>query len=231
VPGGKKVNRRLLAEASLAAGQGRAAPAQLIAINSARLAARGALPRSLQDRVSPALRKAGRARLATRDARLETSSSIAPNLPSLRGSEVTVAIDPGGERHRRPPQIRFRHRAPLSPVAARRYVRRLHLLGCASQRSGSRRARLHPAVTRVTTRAAPPRLGLTPSTAPGHDEDEALANAQEAIGAYIESFRAHGQPVPAADSLRSTALAAEPQAVRRTTVTLPSATATDSSLA
>jgi predicted RNase H-like HicB family nuclease len=30
----------------------------------------------------------------------------------------------------------------------------------------------------------------------GRTEDEALANAQEAIGAYIESLRAHGQPVP-----------------------------------
>jgi predicted RNase H-like HicB family nuclease len=30
----------------------------------------------------------------------------------------------------------------------------------------------------------------------GDTEDEALANAQEAIAAYLESMRAHGEPIP-----------------------------------
>lgn len=31
----------------------------------------------------------------------------------------------------------------------------------------------------------------------GNNEEEALANAQEAISVYIESLKAHGEPVPA----------------------------------
>ena len=35
----------------------------------------------------------------------------------------------------------------------------------------------------------------------GDSEDEALANAQEAIAVYLESLRAHGQPIPIEDLL------------------------------
>jgi len=35
----------------------------------------------------------------------------------------------------------------------------------------------------------------------GETEEEALANAQEAISAYIESLKAHGEPIPAEDLL------------------------------
>ena len=37
----------------------------------------------------------------------------------------------------------------------------------------------------------------------GDTEEEALANAQEAITAYLESLRAHGDPIPAEDLRRS----------------------------
>ncbi len=33
----------------------------------------------------------------------------------------------------------------------------------------------------------------------GDSEEEALSNAQEAISIYIESLKAHGEPVPAED--------------------------------
>lgn len=33
----------------------------------------------------------------------------------------------------------------------------------------------------------------------GESEAEALANAQEAIAAYLESLKAHGEPIPAED--------------------------------
>jgi predicted RNase H-like HicB family nuclease len=35
----------------------------------------------------------------------------------------------------------------------------------------------------------------------GDTEDEALANAQEAIGAYLESMLAHGEPIPTEELL------------------------------
>ncbi|MGQ9746857.1 MAG: type II toxin-antitoxin system HicB family antitoxin [Candidatus Caldatribacteriaceae bacterium] len=35
----------------------------------------------------------------------------------------------------------------------------------------------------------------------GDTLDEALANAREAIEAYLESFRAHGEPMPVEDIL------------------------------
>jgi predicted RNase H-like HicB family nuclease len=35
----------------------------------------------------------------------------------------------------------------------------------------------------------------------GDTEEEALANAQEAITAYLESLKAHGDPIPAEDLL------------------------------
>jgi predicted RNase H-like HicB family nuclease len=35
----------------------------------------------------------------------------------------------------------------------------------------------------------------------GSTEEEALANAQEAISVYIESLKAHGEPVPTEDLL------------------------------
>jgi predicted RNase H-like HicB family nuclease len=35
----------------------------------------------------------------------------------------------------------------------------------------------------------------------GNTEEEALANAQEAISVCIESLKAHGEPVPAEDLL------------------------------
>jgi predicted RNase H-like HicB family nuclease len=35
----------------------------------------------------------------------------------------------------------------------------------------------------------------------GDTEDEALANAQEAIAAYLESMRAHGEPIPTEELL------------------------------
>jgi predicted RNase H-like HicB family nuclease len=37
----------------------------------------------------------------------------------------------------------------------------------------------------------------------GDTEDEALANAQEAIGAYLESMLAHGEPIPTEELLFS----------------------------
>ena len=38
----------------------------------------------------------------------------------------------------------------------------------------------------------------------GRTEDEARANAKEAIEAYLESLRKHAQPIPAPDSVRVT---------------------------
>jgi predicted RNase H-like HicB family nuclease len=35
----------------------------------------------------------------------------------------------------------------------------------------------------------------------GDTEEEALANAQEAISLYLESLKAHGDPIPAEDLL------------------------------
>lgn len=43
----------------------------------------------------------------------------------------------------------------------------------------------------------------------GRTLDEAGANAKEAIEAYLESLRKHGQPIPAPDSVRVTEVAVE----------------------
>ena len=43
----------------------------------------------------------------------------------------------------------------------------------------------------------------------GRTQDEARANAKEAIEAYVESLRSHGEPVPAPDSVRVTEVAVE----------------------
>lgn len=43
----------------------------------------------------------------------------------------------------------------------------------------------------------------------GRTEEEARANAKEAIEAYLESLRKNGRPIPAPDSVRVTEVAVE----------------------
>jgi predicted RNase H-like HicB family nuclease len=43
----------------------------------------------------------------------------------------------------------------------------------------------------------------------GRTQDEARANAKEAIEAHVESLRKNGEPVPAPDSVRVTEVAVE----------------------